>query len=64
MLRLEIKVIEFKSPDLAYSCNTPKVAFSISEEKASEINLLIENGTINSSNYKASLSKMTRLAKK
>ena len=41
-----------------------KLAFLISEEKAGEINLLVEDGTINSSNYNASMSKLKRLANK
>jgi uncharacterized membrane-anchored protein YjiN (DUF445 family) len=41
-----------------------KAAFAISEEKAAEMNLLIEEGTIHGLNYKGVLSKLERIASK
>jgi len=41
-----------------------KAAFMISEEKAAEMNLLIEEGTIHGLNYKGVLSKLERIASK
>ena len=41
-----------------------KAAFMISEEKAAEMNLLIEEGTIHGLNYKGVLSKLERIANK
>jgi len=41
-----------------------KVALGISEEKAAEMNILIEEGTIHGLNYKGALAKLTRQGKK
>ena len=41
-----------------------KVAFAVSEEKAAEVNILIEEGTIHGLNYKGAYNKLERLAKK
>ena len=41
-----------------------KAAFAVSEEKAAEMNILIEEGTIHGLNYKGALAKLTRQGKK
>ena len=41
-----------------------KAAFAVSEEKAAEMNILIEEGTIHGLNYKGALSKLERIASK
>ena len=41
-----------------------KAAFAVSEEKAAEMNILIEEGTIQGLNYKGALSKLERIASK
>jgi hypothetical protein len=41
-----------------------KVALGVSEEKAAEMNILIEEGTIHGLNYKGALAKLTRQGKK
>jgi len=41
-----------------------KTAFAVSEEKAAEMNILIEEGTIHGLNYKGALSKLERIASK